>query len=558
MKRASINFFLVLAVCAIAVPILLFFAILLLQLEGNERRALERRMEHETASIASGADRMLAGMAANLSLVATAPELLAGDLASFHARTQQSLANRDLYVVLVASDGKQLLNTRVPFGEDLPMTGNPEGLARVMTAGRLEVSDVFVGRTSGRHVFNVMEPVSGAASLPKSALIMTRDASALVGLLPMQGLPAGWSAAVIDRSGNTVASIGPEGPPAGVPISREVLDNMTAASGVMSIAAKGGAGLAAWAQAGEWPWRSVIWGPVATAQQSILNTWWSLLAGGTLLIAAAIGAALVLARRLERSVMAIAGMADGLARGEIVSPVTSRIAELDAVGKAISNASFDRSEAEEHIRLIMRELAHRTKNLLAIVQAIIRQTARQTSSLGEFEEKVDKRLRGLAVSIDLMTQANRSQVTLRRLIETHLESFADGEGRVEVSGQDIQLKPEAVQNLGLALHELATNALKYGSLSVPEGKVSIGWRWIAEEGGETLELRWVESGGPAVDKPARKGFGTQVIQRHAAAAFQARVELDYAPGGLRWTLLAPRRAVEAVDASPEAAAELGV
>lgn len=553
MKRASISFFLVISVCVIALPILALFALLLLQLEDNERQALERRMEREAASVAASAERMLHDMAISLRLVSTSPELLSGDLEAFHQRTRLSLTGSDLFVVLVSSAGRQVVNTRVGFDAPLGMTGNMKAVESVLGSGSLQVSDVFVGKTSGHHVFNVMQPVPGKSPAAPGALIMTRNASDVASLLPVSGLPAGWTSAIADGSGNVVASVGALPMAAGSPLPSPLMARMEQPLGVTALLMGKAQSIAAYAKLNEWPWRAVIWGPVATAQTSILTTWRFLIVGGLGLIALAIGAAVFLARRLENSVLAIAAMADGLARGEIVSPVTSRISELDTVGKAISNASFDRSEAEQQIRLILRELAHRTKNLLTVAQAIIRQTVRQSGDLDEFQTKVDLRLRGLASSIDLLTAENWSRVTLKRLIQTHLSTFADGDGRVEVEGEDFVLRPEAVQNLGLALHELATNAMKYGALSRPEGRVSIHWRWL---GGDTLQLQWREHDGPAVKQPDRKGFGTTVVERHAAAAFSGKAELEFAPGGVRWTLVAPRAALETDEAASLAEAEL--
>ncbi len=114
-----------------------------------------------------------------------------------------------------------------------------------------------------------------------------------------------------------------------------------------------------------------------------------------------------------------------------------------------------------------------------------------------------------------------------------------------MSGEEFILRAEAVQNLGLVLHELATNSVKYGALSVPDGSVSLSWAPVV---GQTetplLQLRWEETGGPATHAPSTTGFGTTIIKRHAAASFNGQVDVDYLPQGFRWTLTGPRSTFE--------------
>ena len=127
-----------------------------------------------------------------------------------------------------------------------------------------------------------------------------------------------------------------------------------------------------------------------------------------------------------------------------------------------------------------------------------------------------------------------------RFVRSQLGHYADAiGGQVEVSGPLLLLTPEAAQNIGMALHELSTNAAKYGSLSVAEGKVRIAWRFETRDGEQRMVLEWIESGGPPVIAPTRKGFGHVVMARIVARALDGAVDLDFAPDGLRWTLDIP-------------------
>jgi PAS domain S-box-containing protein len=201
----------------------------------------------------------------------------------------------------------------------------------------------------------------------------------------------------------------------------------------------------------------------------------------------------------------------------------------------------DRKRAEEHVRFLMGEMSHRSKNFLSVIQAIARRTVQTSSSMAEFQKKFEERLRALAASNDILLEQNRQGAALAELVARQLTPFVDPCGeRFELSGADVYVNANAAQAIGLALHELATNAVKYGALSVLHGKVSISWTTeYNTDIGECLILGWVEKGGPVVTPPSHNGFGAEVIGRMAPASLSARVALDYASTGLCWTLTIP-------------------
>jgi len=540
--RASIGAYLLAIALAIALPILAFVALLLLQLEDNERSALRRDTVQDAQVLARSIDRQLQDMWTTLRLLSTSPELEKADFAAFHERTKSALASEDLFVILTDAEGNQLLNTRRPFGAPLRRMSNLPSLWNVLNAHRTEVSDVFVGATSGEPVFNVTMPLP--ASAPGAALIATQNARELAQLVNIDGLPPGWSAAVLDSAGHVVAASGPAGFKPGSAFYPEILPAMTAASGAYQNNRVLPQSLLGYAQIPGWSWKTVVWGPIASAQSSITSTWRFLIVGGVALLAIALVAVYAVARQVRGTIRNIAEMADRMGRGEIVAPIETSVIEANQVAVALSNASFDRSQTEDRLHFVMHELVHRTKNLLALAQAMMRQLAKQTDSIDTFQRAVADRLEGLARSIEVLTSEQWSGVSLRRLIDIHLATFLQAPQQLDVRGKDFLLKPEAVQNLGLALHELATNSVKYGALSVPGGRIEIGWTDRPGENGTMLSLTWTESGGPAVSPPTHAGFGTTVIRTHAAAAFSGTVEVDFPPEGLRWVLTAPRNTME--------------
>jgi PAS domain S-box-containing protein len=202
----------------------------------------------------------------------------------------------------------------------------------------------------------------------------------------------------------------------------------------------------------------------------------------------------------------------------------------------------DRKKSEEHVQLLMREISHRAKNLLAVVQAIASQTVRTSGTLETFERRFALRLQGLAASHDLLVHENWRGAPLAELARQQLAPFAEtGSYRLALSGPDVLLTASAAQTIGLALHELATNAIKYGAWAAPAGQVKLDWAFDDKAGKPQLRLRWAESGGPPVEPPTRKGFGHIVIENMVAQSVDGEVYADYDAAGLRWTLSIPVR-----------------
>ena len=216
--------------------------------------------------------------------------------------------------------------------------------------------------------------------------------------------------------------------------------------------------------------------------------------------------------------------------------------EADGTARRIISIVSDiteRKASEEKVRFLMREITHRSKNLLAVVQAIARQTARYSLTFDDFQTRFIARVRGLAASHDLLVNEDWSGASLQELIAAQLALAGKAIQQVRLDGPEVQLSSEISQGIGLALHELVVNSLKYGALSVPEGVLSI--KWSFEEGAESrhVRLHWQERGGPVVSTPIRKGFGHTVIESMVSASTGGKVQLDFAPEGLSWTLSFP-------------------
>jgi two-component sensor histidine kinase len=228
--------------------------------------------------------------------------------------------------------------------------------------------------------------------------------------------------------------------------------------------------------------------------------------------------------------------------------VRSPLAEANAVIGALNVASQELKGKQEQSEFLMRELAHRSKNLLAVVQGMALQTARQAADIDHFVLQLSQRLQGLGESVDLMVKQNWQGAWLADLVNAHLGLFGAGP-RAHAEGPPLFLSPVAVQNIGFALNELATNASKHGSLAHQEGRVNVSW-CVLDDGG--IRIEWVERAGAVVQSPSRQGFGSLVLTQLVAQALQGSCKLDFQKEGLYWSLDFPAFHVLATTTTEEA------
>ena len=192
----------------------------------------------------------------------------------------------------------------------------------------------------------------------------------------------------------------------------------------------------------------------------------------------------------------------------------------------------EREQAREQQEILTGELAHRMKNTMAMVQAIVHQSMRSATTLGEARESVTERFEALARAQDLLTASNWQASDLDRVVTAALASVNDGQ-RITISGDAVEVGARAALSFTLVLHELVTNAVKYGALSTPDGRVVVDWRMQTCADGERLVFTWTEQHGPPVAAPTRKGFGTRLIDS-MGRSFGGRSELRYPAEGVCW------------------------
>lgn len=246
--------------------------------------------------------------------------------------------------------------------------------------------------------------------------------------------------------------------------------------------------------------------------------------------------------------------ADGEASFDVeLEPLLSKHGEV--IG--LTGTAIDLSDLKQHedaMRLAMREITHRTKNLLAVIQATARRTAAKSATKEAFVNSFSSRLSAMSQSHDLLVRSNWAGANLEELVKSNArQAGGEREGAFLIEGPSLTLTSEAAQHFGMALHELVSNALKHGALSVDGGSVHISWKVAEEDVANTanapearrprarrgINFSWVERGGPPVSQPDSVGFGTSYLQRAVAMALNAKTILNFAPDGLRCSIEMP-------------------
>ena len=244
--------------------------------------------------------------------------------------------------------------------------------------------------------------------------------------------------------------------------------------------------------------------------------------------------------RIIRGEEAILERPDGSRLWYVPYPTPMR----DAAGRIVGGINMlvditERKQAEQRQQFLMNELNHRVKNTLATVQSIAAQSLKGASDR-ELRTTFDARLISLSRTHDLLSRETWKSASLRELLLLELEPYRSEQGtRFVLEGPEITVNPKAALALGLAFHELATNAAKYGALSKPIGQVRVVWDVLKSSEPSTLRLKWTETGGPPVKKTGRKGFGTIVIERGLSMDLDGEVHVDFNPSGLVFTVDIP-------------------
>jgi two-component sensor histidine kinase len=520
--------FAVVAVGAIFTALWIAMLVWLFQVESqNSRQALV----YSAQTIMSAVDAQIERYAAigRVLTVAFASENL--DIATLEQQARRSAAGlSDSWLVMANADGQQLFNTLVPPGHDLPVR-NQSGIETGRRACALDteqIADVGNGPVVGKAVASVNFPIhiNGACYI----LVVVFHASVFD--KDMEGLPEGWLAGVIDSRGDYVTRSYRSAEIVGQPASAGWRNNMQR-HGVYEFKSREGDDLidanepsprSGWV-AGVAVRTSVFYAPL---RRSIIIA--GLVGAAAILFSLFIVSAL--GRRISGALAIVKHAAISLRDQQTVEERTGE-RDIDAILDTLSETSRQLAMHEQQMQLATNEVMHRSKNILMIVISMARFIARSATNTNNFIERFEQRLHALSTSQDLLIDNQWRETSLRQIALSQIAPLAEGRFRLE--GPDVVVSANSVQPLSMIFHELATNAVKHGSLSLPRGRVQLTWA-IASEPNENLRINfvWHEHSGPQITPAQRTGFGNTVISE-SIRSLNGHANFDYSSGALTCT-----------------------
>ena len=518
----------------LVLPLTALAGVLFVRSATLERDQVEARLVQLADDLAEDIDRDIERHFTILNTLATLPSLQDADWPTFYAQAKAALQGNG-YIILIDSSLRQLVNTYVPYEEAPPLTGDPETARRMIKTKQREVSDLFISLVTKGPVFNINVPIVREGEL-RYILSYGRHADDLLAIMRGQRVGPDWVRAIIDRKGVVLArSIAHErvvgtAPPlfaADLAVADRSIRKMTSLEGEAVLRAAVRSGVSGWLV--------TVNVPLAIAEASLERSaaLWGLTAAAALLLTLAL--AFVFANMISKPMMQAAASARALGREEPIVALNSSISEANAIVLAIQNASAELRERLSQQRLLSRELNHRVKNVLAMVQAMVRRTLSDQRPVAEARELIGQRLQALARAQDLLLRTDWKDISIKEIIATELATYSE---RIVLDGPDLRIDGRKVQTFTLLLHELTTNAVKHGAFSDVSGEVSISWATVGSGANARFWFRWEERHGPTVKLPVHKGFGTVLLQSTFSAPDTKR-RLAFEPGGLVYELDIP-------------------
>jgi two-component sensor histidine kinase len=493
--KPSLPVRLALLVAGTTLPLIAFAAFIVFENYQRDRKDASERVLETTRGIRFVLDAEVKRMTSDVQILALSESLRTNDFDRFRRRVAAFLTQyAEGAVLLVADrDGHQIFSSRTPDTKDLPPRNNREMVNKVFSTKTVQYSNLFTGVTKQQPIVTVEVPAFRDGKVVYD-VSFSPPMEIFQSILEKQRPSEDWTISIFDAEGTNFAR---------VPNPKQTMGKQT--SPLLFTASEPEAALQTISLEGVPLFTTLVrsqitgWTVAAgIAQSSLVNPLWRNLAITSLLGAVLLLIGLGFAVR----------MATTIARGELLN------------------------------NMLIEELNHRVKNTLAIVQAIAVQTF-QSASRSE-REKFEGRLGALAEAHNLLSQEKWQSSALSDIIGRVLEPYAlNDPDRVRMFGPPVTLSPRRAVIISMIIHEIATNAAKYGALSNENGTVRLDWEILAEKHQPKLRLIWAETGGPPVTTPVKRGFGSQLIERSARDQLGGEATVDFLPRGVVYTIVCP-------------------
>ena len=471
-----------------------------------QREQLERRVLQVLDALVNDIDRDLDRDITILRTLATSQALTTEDWQAFYDQAKASLQGR-AYLILSDANGRQRVNTYVPYGEQPAMTGDPETVRRMSQIKAPVVSNLFTSLVVKKPVFNVSIPVlrDGELRFVMSLGMLPDD---LVSLLAAQKLGSEWVTMIWDANGVILARSRDNERYLGTVLPRNMREQDRQAI-VRTANLDGTEVLHATARPRTSGWGVGVNVPYSLISEQIRRSLLLWVAAAVLAITIALALGLRFARQITTSLAVASEASIAFGHGKMFSITGSRLKEADAFLTTLKTAQQELSAAQSRQNFLVRELQHRTQNLFAVIQSIIARSLIEGPTVAQAKQVITGRLQALARTHAILAGAAWEGAPLPEILKREFgEEFYK---YVKIRGCDIVVNADAAHQFALIIHELATNALKYGALSVPSGRISILGKVKQASGVSQFSLTWSEKGGPPVAKPTRKGFGSVIL-----------------------------------------------
>jgi two-component sensor histidine kinase len=540
------------------VPFILAGAVLAILYVNSERQRTEQDLVSAAKDLSNAIDRQVTGGVSTLKAFAFSPSLEQHDLANFYQQATRVAGIVPGSVVgFRRADGQQLVNTALSWGQPLPQTQDP--ILRTSDRAALAtmqpvVSNVYTGISTGQRYVMLNLPImyEGAphflnmAIPPESILRLVQQSSVV---------RPDWLVIVIDANNRVIARTRDHAKFVARSASDGFIRKLAGTEGVLSSTTLDGARVVdGYFRSPLTGWTVITAVPVAIINESVRQAGVAVAATGAIGLICSLMFAILYSRYITPPIWRLRRDALALSRREKVAAFNTGITELNAVSDTLSDASASLINDEKAKSQMMKELNHRVKNTLATVLSIARQTATKSDDFSEFFDTFSGRLVALSQSHDALSEGEWIEADITELVRRVCTSVS-GTERIVAQGPPVPLHPRAELTMGMVLHELSTNAGKYGALANADGTITIEWTVQPHApGGPLFAFDWTERGGPPVTEPERKCFGTRFISDSIRHELKGTAEFDFRPEGLVFICRFPLRPLGRVTASCETAA----
>ncbi|WGM39166.1 HWE histidine kinase domain-containing protein [Caulobacter sp. NIBR1757] len=533
----SVRSRLVMMALSLVIPAVILMVLLTVNAFRESQARYEQQLVATTRALAVATDRQISQGVATLETLALSPALQDGDLAAFERQARETVKHGSAWILL-AEQQRQIINTRAAPGAPLPRPNRSAAAWEALNDGRTTVSNLVPSQMVPGPVVAINMPVVIKGRL--YGLSLVQEPAAFESIFRSQRLPRTWTGAILDREHSLIARSVDGERLRGRKATKDLRAGLAKSPEgvVLSHTLTGVPTLSGFSRSPNYGWTFVVGVPRTEVYAAVTQSVIGLSAATGLLLILGVLLAIGFSVQISRQVRSLAADAALIAENRIVETRPDDLTETAQVREALHQASLalrvreeEQTAAAARQEVMINELNHRVKNTLAMIQSLARQSfsGSEPAALETFTE----RLVALSRAHDLLTERTWLNADLSEVVARTLGPYGE---RARFSGPPLSLTPNSAVTMSMILHEMATNAVKYGALSAPEGLVEVLW---TVDGDRSLTLIWRERGGPEVTAPGRDGFGSRLITASVQHEFGGQVQVEHLPQGLACTLVIP-------------------